>query len=363
MKKHTKITICILSSLFLILCAFYIWIFIQTRPVISSKKADTSEGEKARIEIPSGTSVLQVSRLLEEKKIIRKARLFYLSVRFPVINRFFLTGKDFPKNFVLKSGIYRLSGSMNYAEIQTELTSGQQEFIKLSIPEGLTITKIAVILEENKICPKDDFISICKKPELFLPLLKDYVFSNNAASLEGYLFPDTYYFTPSMDTEEVVKMMVKNFFEKTETLPSLSGKTPQQLYEILTLASIVEREYRVPEEAPLIASVFKNRISKNIGLYSCATIEYIITEIEGKPHPERILLDDLKIDSPYNTYKWAGLTPGPISNPGLIAIKAACDTPETNYYFFQIADQSAGRHVFSTTFEEHKVNHNLYTKN
>ena len=328
MKKNTVILTCISSSLLLIFLAFYTLIFLQTRPLASYKKSDENSGNDVRIEIPGGTTVLQASQLLQEKKVIRNARLFYLSVRFPVFNRIFFTGKDFPQNFVLKSGIYRLNGSMNYGAIQNQLSSGQQEFIKISIPEGLTITKIADILEENEICSKNDFINICKKTENFIPLLEDFTFSNNALSLEGYLFPDTYYFTPSMNAGEVVKMMVKIFFEKTAEIPSLAEKNADQLYEILILASIVEREYRVPEEAPLIASVFRNRISKNIGLYSCATIEYIITEIQGKEHPKRILLDDLKIDSPYNTYKWAGLTPGPISNPGLIALKAASVPPE-----------------------------------
>jgi UPF0755 protein len=88
-----------------------------------------------------------------------------------------------------------------------------------------------------------------------------------------------------------------------------------------------------------------------------------LTEIEGRPHPDRILLEDTKIDSPYNTYKWAGLTPGPISNPGMVALKAAANPPKTNYYFFQVADANEGRHVFTTTFDEHKASHNLSTKN
>ena len=123
------------------------------------------------------------------------------------------------------------------------------------------------------------------------------------------------------------------------------------------MASIVEKEYKVKEEAPLIASVFKNRIRHNIGLYSCATIVYIITEIQGKPHPNRILTKDTKIDNPYNTYKWAGLTPGPISNPGLTALDAVINTPKTSYFFFQVKDEKKGTHVFTETFEEHKTNH------
>ncbi|MCF0242006.1 MAG: endolytic transglycosylase MltG, partial [Treponema sp.] len=131
---------------------------------------------------------------------------------------------------------------------------------------------------------------------------------------------------------------------------------------VVILASIVEKEYRVPEEAPLIASVFKNRMKQNIGLYSCATIVYILTEIQGNSHPSRILIEDTKIDSPYNTYKWAGLPPGPISNPGITALNAVINTPKTNYYFFQIKDAGKGSHVFTTTFDEHIENHNLSVK-
>ncbi len=131
--------------------------------------------------------------------------------------------------------------------------------------------------------------------------------------------------------------------------------------QAVRLASIIEREYKVPDEAPLIASVFKNRLRRGIGLYSCATVEYIITEIQGRPHPKKITYDDLAIDSPYNTYKWAGLPPSPISNPGLTALNAAVNTPKTSYYYFQVNDPKKGTHVFTSTFEEHIGNHNLVT--
>ena len=129
--------------------------------------------------------------------------------------------------------------------------------------------------------------------------------------------------------------------------------SPEEFRDTIILASIVEHEYRIDEEAPLIASVFRNRIRKGIGLYSCATIEYIITEIEGKPHPDIITYKDLKINSPYNTYKWAALPPGPISNPGMVALKAASDTPATNYYYFRLIDPDTGRHAFTENFNEH----------
>lgn len=353
MKKSTVAIFSILSFLILLSILFYAFIFIQTRPV------DSRNEESIRIEIPSGMSVNQVAKTLEQNNLVKNARLFYLSVRFPLINSFLFFNQKVPEHFVLKSGIYKLNKAMDFSEIQNELISGQQEYIVISIPEGLTISKIAAILENNKICLAYDFVKVAKDSNQ--AIFKEYKIPGE--SLEGYLFPDTYYLTSGMNAADVARLMVENFFNRIKEIPELSAKSPAELYETLTLASIVEREYRIPEEAPLIASVFKNRIRQNIGLYSCATVEYILTEIEGRPHPDRILLDDLKIDNPYNTYKWAGLTPGPISNPGLIALNAATNTPKTDYYFFQIVDPSAGKHVFSKTFEQHKVNHNLYTKN
>ncbi len=346
-----KIIIFAASFILLFLISLYSFIFIQTRPV---NKSDLSD---VRIEIPSGMSVSEVSKLLKKEKLIKNARLFYFTVRFPDLKSV-LFFKEPSSSFMLKSGIYRLNRSMDFSEIQKELSSGQQEFIIISLPEGLTISKIANLLEKNNICNANEFVHFCKDDSN--PIFSE--FNITGETLEGYLFPDTYYFTSGMSAQNAARVMVENFFNKIQEVKGLSEKSPEELYKILTLASIVEREYRIPDEAPLIASVFKNRIRNNIGLYSCATVEYIITEIQGKPHPKRILLDDLKIDNPYNTYKWAGLTPGPISNPGLIALDAAANTPKTDYYFFQIADQNAGRHVFSATFEQHKVNHNLYTK-
>jgi UPF0755 protein len=128
------------------------------------------------------------------------------------------------------------------------------------------------------------------------------------------------------------------------------------------LASIVEREYRLASEAPLIASVFRNRLRYNIGLESCATIEYILTEIEGRPHPKFITKSDIEIDSDFNTYKWAGLPPGPISNPGRVALEAAFHTPETDYYYFVLRDPATGEHHFSGDLEEHNEAKYIYLK-
>ncbi len=322
---------------------------------LSKPVSADDDGTKVRIEIPNGMSVGGAGALLAKNNLIRNEKLFYYTARYPQLKAF-LYGKDSEFDFVLRSGIYYISPAMNIAQIQEVLSSGQQEYIKVSIPEGLTISKIAAELEENRICAAKEFISICKNPE--------FAAKNKIAgeTCEGFLFPDTYFLTAGMTASEVAQIMIDNFFTRIKEIETLALMNEADLYETVTLASIVEREYRVEGEAPLIASVFKNRLRRNIGLYSCATVEYILTEIEGRPHPDRILIEDTKIDNPYNTYKWAGLPPGPISNPGLVALKASANTPKTNYYFFQVVDPSAGRHVFTTNFDDHIQSHSLYTK-
>lgn len=351
MKKSGKIILTVLFLFLIAVCVLYFAVRSQFLPVSS-----VTESEEVRIEIPFGTTVYETAEILKENNLIKNKNAFYYSVRFPFILKVFFPGQDIGE-FSLKSGIYRIAPNTGIIEIQKILSSAQTEFIVVSIPEGFTIKKIAALLEENRICSASDFIKTA--------MSKDSAESFNIPSetLEGYLFPDTYYLTAGMNAKDVADLMVNTFFEKTKSVENLSGKTPEELFETVTLASIVEREYRVADEAPLIASVFKNRLNHGIGLYSCATVEYILTEILDRPHPSVIKIEDTKIDNPYNTYLWAGLPPGPISNPGLVALDAACNPPKTNYYFFQVADASAGRHVFTTTFEEHKINHNLYTKN
>lgn len=350
MKKSFRICLVI----FAIIVFLIFFLFFTVRHFASSQ--NDFDSQSVRIEISYGQSVSSIADDLYENNLIKNKYLFYYAVRFPFLCKIFFPEKKMPDEISLKSGIYTISKNDGICEIINKLSSGNQEYIKVSIPEGLTISKIAGILEENEICSKNEFILLCKSSEFAKK------FNIPFETCEGYLFPDTYFFTPKMDEESVATIMIENFYEKLMTIQGISEKTNEEIGRIVNLASIVEREYRVSEEAPLIASVFKNRLEKNIGLYSCATVEYIITEIQGKPHPERILISDTKIDNPYNTYKWAGLPPGPISNPGMTALDAAANTPETSYYYFQIADQNEGRHVFTTNFEDHILEHNLYTK-
>ncbi len=298
-------------------------------PVSSSEEMQT-------VQIPQGTSAKVVGEILEENGLIRSSHAFYAAVRIPEK----LLGVSSP--IVLRSGRYKISPSMSVSEIVDIISNGKEAFVTTVIPEGFTIRKIARILENGGVCSAESFIKATKNREMLES------FGINAENCEGYLFPDTYSFYENMDANEVVSIMIKNFHKKLSSLG-----IEEINYKTLVLASIVEREYRVTEEAPLIASVFKNRVDAGVGLYSCATIEYVITEILGKPHPDIITYNDLKIDSPYNTYRWAALPPGPISNPGLVALSAALNPPETNYFFFTLTDAEAGRHTFSTNITQH----------
>ena len=350
MKKPLKFFLILILLVVLAVAGCFVYVKQLSMPVAKGEFQ-----KDVRVEIPYGFSVYNVSKLLKEQNLVRSDKLFYYCARYPQIKKVLYPSAE-SYSFNLKSGIYHIRDNMDICEIQQLLSSGQQEYIKLSVPEGYTISKIAEMLEEKGICELKDFVQVCKSPEI----CKKYNIPGD--NCEGYLFPDTYFLTSGMTAFDIACLMIDNFFEKIKSVSGLSEKNSEDLYYIVRLASIVEREYRVEEEAPLIASVFKNRLRNNIGLYSCATIVYILTEIEGRPHPDRILISDTKIDNPYNTYKWAGLPPGAISNPGLVALNAATNTPKTDYYFFQVADADAGRHVFTKSFDEHVDNHNLVTK-
>lgn len=305
------------------------WWFVSKTPVARDEVSAVSY----KLEVPVGMGIKAVASELEEQGIIRSKTVFYLLAR--------------RESLQLKAGVYPLLSSMDTSEIFSILESGRQENLVVSIPEGLTLSKIASLLEENDVISAQEFLTVTRNPVL----LAEYEIP--APSFEGYLFPDTYYFSPGMDGESVLRMLVDNFCRKISQIGGLADLSADELFDVVRLASIVEREYQVESEAPLIASVFKNRLEKNIGLYSCATIVYIITEIEGRPHPEIVTNKDLKLNSPYNTYMWSGLPPGPISNPGFVALDAVAHAPDTPYYYFRVTGKGDGSHHFSEDFQEH----------
>jgi len=184
-----------------------------------------------------------------------------------------------------------------------------------------------------------------------------------AKNLEGYLFPDTYRFLQKYPAEKVVEHLVDTFFQQLEDIaPDYTDFSAEELHQRVILASIVEREYRDPEEANKIASVFYNRLEKNMRLQSCATVVYVLTEEQGLPHPSKLTYNDLEVESEFNTYREWGLPPAPIANPGTDALRGAFHPADTDYLFFLLQDQNAGKHVFSRNLADHNEAYSLYIK-
>ncbi len=295
--------------------------------------------------IEKGESLSRISYDLQAQGFIRFAPLL------ETVGRLKGTQSDF------KAGYYRIPGRSSTLAIHDFLVAGAQNLGKVTIPEGWTSSKIARHLEAEGVCTAADFMAATRSPDLLSE------FGVPGKSLEGYLFPDTYFVPRPFPAETFVQLMVKTFFDNVDRIaPDWRTLEKPKFEETVIVASIVEREYRVAAEAPLIAAVFYNRLRRNIGLESCATLEYIITEIQQKAHPEYITKEDEKLDSPYNTYKWAGLTPGPISNPGRTALEAAFQPARTDYLYFVLRDTQSGRHYFSRNLNEHNQAKYLYLK-
>lgn len=247
----------------------------------------------------------------------------------------------------IKSGIYRIDGEMGGSELLDLLVSGVQALARVSVPEGASSRKVAEAAEAAGVASADGILALAGDPAFAAGL------GIAAGSVEGYLFPDTYLLPLDAGAEALLTLMVRAFRERLAGIPEAAALSAEELHRRVILASIVEREYRVADEAPLMASVFWNRLDIGMALQSCATVVYVITERLGKPHPSRLFDRDLKLDDPFNTYIHPGLPPAPLCNPGLTAIEAAFRPASTDYLYFRLVDEETGRHYFSETLDEH----------
>ncbi len=293
---------------------------------------DSTPENSVLFTVTPGSSVRAISVQLAEQKLVKSAFVFFLLARL--------------ESEPIKAGTYRIQNGSGARKILAALVSGKQEYLRVTIPEGLSLLKIARYLEESGVVKSDEFLEAAGQRAL----LDEYGIPGVTA--EGYLFPDTYFFSYQNQGLSVVRTMLNNFFERVQQIPG-APQDKALLHQKVILASIIEREYRIPAEAPKIASVFDNRLKIGMGLQSCATIEYILTEIQGLPHPTRLSTAQLSIPSDYNTYLWAGLPPGPISSPGRIALEASFNPDQTKYLYFRLIDAESGAHFFSRTLEEH----------
>jgi len=322
MKRTVGIASLLLLS-FAIILFFYTAIYLRTPSHVG--------GFKKTIAIRRGMTFKEVAHLLGDEGIIRGSWRFMLWGR--------LSGV-FPK---IKAGEYELSPAMTPLQVLEALTKGKVKQHKASIPEGYTVSQIAEILESKGITNKEAFLEKCFSPQYSSSL------GIEADSLEGYLFPDSYFFSKCLEPENVIETMVRRF--RRIYTPQYSERAKElgfSDYEILTLASMIEKEAAIPWERFLVSGVYHNRLKRNMRLYSCPTVIYGIKDFNGN-----LTKRDLERHTPYNTYLIQGLPPGPICNPGREAIVAALYPATTKHLYF--VSKNDGSHYFSSTFKEHDM--------
>ncbi|WP_421617917.1 endolytic transglycosylase MltG [Brevibacillus sp. TJ4] len=313
------------------------YIYDQLQPV-------EAQGESKNVLIPTGTSVRQIGQLLEEAGLVRNGELFSYYVRYKGVA---------PQ---LKAGEYAFTPGMSHDEIIQNMVEGNVvvRATRFTIPEGWNVEQIAEHLASEGIVDKDAFLHEVNHgsfPEFpfVAEIPQDEQRSNR---LEGYLFPETYEVKEGASEREIIERMLAQF--QKEWQEEWNEQLKQHnltMDQAVTLASIVEREVAVDKERAKVAGVYYNRIRENWPLQADATVQFLL----GK-QKERLTYDDLKVDSPYNTYANPGLPPGPIANPGRESL-AAVINPEVHDYFFYVTKKDGTQeHYFSRTLQEHNAN-------
>lgn len=292
------------------------------------------EGTEIFVEIPPGTSTSAIGRRLAEAGIVPDAWTFRAAV--------WWTGRA----RALKAGEYRFEGAATPIDVVTELAEGRVYSRTLTFPEGLTLAEMAALFESRGFGAKQDFLEAASDPAPIADV------APAARDLEGYLFPETYQLGRTATAAQLVNQMVGRFrtvwTEVTEGQAS-EGLTPHQ---VIALASLVEKETAAPEERPLVAAVYRNRLRIGMGLQADPTVVYAL--MRAGRYTGNIRKADLGINSPYNTYRFPGLPPGPIAAPGRAAIEAALMPADVPYLFF--VSRNDGSHAFSETLKQHNEN-------
>lgn len=289
--------------------------------------------------VERGATLNGVARRLESDGLVQSARATKLAARWEGLES------------KLQVGEYELSPHLSTSEILTILSSGRVKTYSATVPEGSRATEIAAILEAQGLADAEAFMAVVEDPEFAASLGID------GNTLEGYLYPDTYQLPKNMGEREVARTMVR-LFDKvwSEEIEALAAEHTLSRSEIVTLASIVEKETAAPDERPVIAAVFLNRLGRGMRLETDPTVIYGIQGYDGNIR-KRDLLDS---SNPYNTYRIKGLPPGPIASPGVEALLAVMRPAKTDYLYF--VSQNDGTHFFSSNYRDHTNAVNRYQK-
>jgi UPF0755 protein len=289
--------------------------------------------------VAAGESLGHVAERLQAAGLVRSARALKIFARWNELD-----GR-------LHVGEYELSPHESSAQILDAITSGRVKTWPVTVPEGTRASEIALRLQEAGLADAEAFMAVVRDPDVAHAL------GVPGDTLEGYLYPDTYQLPHGLPADEVARTMVRLFDRVwSEQVEPLAAGSPLSKYQIVTLASIVEKETAAPEERPLIAAVFLNRLKKGMRLETDPTVIYGIADFDG--NLKRRHLEDA--GNPYNTYRIPGLPPGPIASPGVDALLAVVRPSDTDYLYF--VSRNDGTHHFSATYDEHVNAVNRYQK-
>lgn len=325
-----------LVLVFLVVMAIGTPVLVGTFAWVRVTESYRGYGERERfVEIPQGVSPAEIGRRLVDAGIVSDTLTFRAAL--------WWTGES--RN--LKAGEYRFDGALTPVEVVERIAKGEVYERRITFPEGLTIREMAVVFAKNGFGSAPDFLSAARDASLMTQL------DPEAGDLEGYLFPDTYAVPRNVTAGRLVRQMVDRFRKEfTDMLRQASASSGLTVRQIVTLASLIEKETGRGEERPVVAAVYLNRVKLGMPLQADPTVIYAL-ERAGR-YDGNIRRDDLRIESPYNTYQRAGLPPGPIAAPGRASLDAAVNPAAVDHLYF--VSRNDGSHVFSRTLAEHNAN-------
>ncbi|MDD4803099.1 MAG: endolytic transglycosylase MltG [Syntrophomonas sp.] len=338
--RKTKSIINIKTILILLVVIFAMaygsWRFINQQYLA----VDPNDPSLIEVRIIENSSAHEVAALLYKNGLIRSEKIFLSYCR--------QKGLDTQ----LRAGLYNFSKSQSLPELAGQISQGKIKTLSFTIPEGYTVHQIGELLVNKQICTQQQWHEALQDNYDYDFLVSSQ--SGDEKRFEGYLFPDTYAFGEEISAKDIVTMMLNNFAVVWNRYYADQINAKQlDAREVLIIASLIEREARIPEERKKISGVIYNRLLKGMPLQIDATVLYSLGE-----HKETVTYKDLEIDSPYNTYKNTGLPPGPIAAPGGAAIEAAINPEQHSYYYY--VSKGDNSHHFSSTYAEHLQAKNKY---
>lgn len=342
MKKLIKplIILAVIGAIIAVVASYGMGIY---RDFMKDYKGDqTYQGEDFTLEVPMGASAESIGLLLKEHDVITYEKAFAQRV------------KDSQYNGKIKYGTYTITKGMTIDDMIALMSAGDdRETLKFTIPEGYSIEMIAAKLDSEGICTKEDFLAAVEATDYDYDFLDFTKKEGTKYYLQGFLFPATYEIFVGETAHDIVNRMLKAFENNyTTEMQEKAKELGMSNYEIVTIASIIEREAKLQEERPTISGVIYNRLDINMKLQMCPTVLYPLTD--GMYDVNQVLYDDLEIESPYNTYKYEGLPVGPICSPGAASLGAAVNPESHSYLFYHTDNEETGSHIFSETYEEHQ---------